>query len=86
MGSGACVVIIEGNGVQADASALSQTAIASCQLVDYLEHDEDIQFNIADTQPIQDFHLKARKALQKLNKELDGINRDFAAKFNRPVG
>lgn len=85
MGGGACVIIIEGNVVQGDAAALAQTAAASCQLVDYLENDDDANFNIADAQPIIDFHLKAKEKLAKLTAELDGINRALAAKYNRPV-
>lgn len=83
MGGGACVVIIEGNTVQGEAARLAQTAIASCQLVDYLDGDADIQFNEADSQQIQNFHLKAKITLKKMNAELDGINRSLAEKYSR---
>ena len=86
MGGGACVIIIEGNAVQGDAAQLAQTAIASCQLVDYLENDKDVKFDIADAQPIIDFHLKAKGIVANLNAELDKINRALAAKYNRTVG
>lgn len=84
MGGGACVVIIEGNGVQGNAALLTSTASASCQLVEYLRTEEN--WNEADTQPIVDFHLKANERLAKLNSELNGINRALAAKYNRTVG
>lgn len=83
MGGASCVVIIEGNGVQGQADQLKATAVASCQLVDYLSNDEDQPFNEADAQPIEDFHLKAEKTLKALTKELDGINRALAAEYNR---
>ncbi len=83
MGGGACVVIIEGNSVQGEADLLSSTAVASCQLVDYLRTEEN--WNEADAQPIIDFHLKAKAKLVRLNVELDGINRELAAKYDRDV-
>ena len=86
MGGGACVIILEGNTVQGDAAMLSQTAAASCQLVDYLQNDDDAQFNIADAQPIIDFHLRAKVIIARLTGELDKINRDLAAKYSRDVG
>lgn len=86
MGGGSCVIIIEGNVVQGRSAELAQTAAASCQLVDYLEHDVDIKFDINDAKPIQDFHIRVKDKLAKLNDELDGINRALAAKYNRTVG
>lgn len=83
MGGGACVVIIEGGGVQGAAALLSSTAAASCQLVDYLSNDEDVELKEADLKPIVDFHLKAERRLKEMNEELDGINRTLAAKYNR---
>lgn len=83
MGGGACVVIIQGGGVQGEASRLISTADASCQLVNYLEMDEDANFNEADSQPIQDFHARARNVIKRLNKELEDINNALAAKYNR---
>lgn len=83
MGGGSCVVIIEGNTVQGEAARLAQTAIASCQLVDYLDSDDEVEFDIADSQGIQDFHKRAKNVLSRLNEELDGINRKLAAKYNR---
>lgn len=85
MGGGACVIIIEGNGVQGDAAELSSTAVASCQLVDYLSQDEDEHFDMNDAKPIENFHLRARPIIQKLKAELDSINRALAAKYNRPT-
>lgn len=86
MGGRPCVIIIEGNGLQGDAAQLAKTAEASCQVVDYLQNDEDITFSEADAQPILDFHLRARKTVDQLNKELDKINRDLARKYNRNYG
>lgn len=83
MGGGACVVIIEGGSVQGDAAQLAQTAATSCLLVDYLEHDEEINFDINDAKPIADFHLRAKEVVSRLNAELDKINRALAAKYNR---
>jgi len=83
MGGGACVVIIEGNSVQGDADLLSSTAVASCQLVDYLRTEEN--WNEADAQPIIDFHLDAKAKLARMNAKLDQINRDLAAKYDREV-
>lgn len=83
MGGGACVVIIQGNGVQGEASKLMATADASCQLVNYLELDDEAEFNEADSQPIQDFHVRARAVIKRLNKELEEINDALAAKYNR---
>lgn len=83
MSGGACVVIIDGNGVQGASYELISTASASCQLVDYLEHDENLEFNDDDTKPIQDFHHKAEKVLRELNAELDGLNHALARKYNR---
>lgn len=81
MGGGACVVIIEGNGVQGDAELLISTASASCQLVDYLRTEDN--WNEADTKPVEDFHIRAKIVLTRLNTDLDKINRDLAAKYNR---
>lgn len=86
MGGGACVVIIEGNSVQGDADLLKSTAVASCQLVDYLESDEEIELNPADIQPIIDFHLEAKEKLARMSAKLDKINRELAAKYSRDVG
>lgn len=83
MGSGACVVIIEGNSVQGQSYELISTAQASCQLVDYLSNDEDEEFNDADTKPIQDFHKRAEKVVANLVAELKRLNQDLAAKYNR---
>lgn len=83
MGGGACVVIIEGGGVQGASALLSTTAATSCQLVDYLINDDDVTFNPADMQPVIDFHLRAEKKLKEMNAELDKANRELAAKYNR---
>lgn len=83
MGGGACVIIIEGGSVQGNSTRLAQTAFTSCQLVDYLENDEEAHFDIADAKPIQDFHLRAKVVVDRLNTELDGINRALATKYNR---
>lgn len=83
MGGGACVVILQGNGLQGEASRLMASADASCQLVNYLEMDEDANFNEADSRPIQDFHVHARAVIKRLNKELEDINDALAAKYNR---
>lgn len=86
MGGISCAIIIEGNDVQGAASMLAQSTAASCQLVDYLQSDEDEHFDFADAQPIIDFHLRAKGVLTRLNNELDGINRALAAKYSRSVG
>jgi len=84
MGGPACIVVIDGNAVQGEAARLSSTAAASCQLVDYLENDEDANFDPHDAQPIADFHLMAKGAIKKLNNQLDKINRDLAEKYDHP--
>lgn len=86
MGGGACIIIIEGNGVQGEAARLSSTAVASCQLVEYLSQDEDIELKEADLKPIIDFHKKTEKLLSELNTELDAINIALAKKYNREYG
>jgi hypothetical protein len=83
MGGPACVVIIDGNAVQGESARLSTTAEASCQLVDYLENDEDTNFDPADAQPIADFHKRAKSVIKRLNTELDEINRALAKKYGR---
>ena len=83
MGAGACVVIIEGNNVQAESEGLAQQAITSCQLVEYLREEKD--FDPADLNPIIAFHLKAKTKLAKLSDELAEINKEFAAKYNDDI-
>lgn len=85
MGGGPCFIIIDGNRLQGEAALLSSTAVASCQLVDYLENDDEANFDIKDAQPIQDFHIRAKGVVSRLNAELDKINRELAAKYNRLV-
>jgi len=83
MGGGACVVIIEGNTVQGDSQLLISTASASCQLVDYLRTEDN--WNEDDAKPIEDFHVRAKAVVSRLNADLDAINRALAAKYKRAV-
>lgn len=86
MGGGACVIIIEGTGAQGNADKLIRTLIASCDLVGYLSLDDDVEFKDEDTEPIVTFHRKAIRQLFDLNKELEKLNEELAAKYNREVG
>lgn len=78
-----CVIILDGNKAQGASAQLSQNIAASCTLVDYLENDDEIEFNPADAQPIADFHGKARKVIGELNVEINRLNAELAKKYNR---
>lgn len=79
MGGEECIIILEGNKLQGVAQMLITTASASCQLVNYLAHREN--WNDDDAKEIGAFHLKAQKAILKLNEELDMLNRELAHKY-----
>jgi len=81
-----CVIILEGNKAQGAAAQLSQNIAASCQLVDYLENDDDLTFNAADAKPISEFHERARKVIGDLNVEINKLNADLAKKYDRTIG
>lgn len=81
-----CIIILEGNKAQGDAAQLAQNISASCTLVDYLENDEDLNFDPADAQPIADFHVRAQKVIGDLNTEINKLNTSLAKKYNREIG
>lgn len=81
-----CIIILEGNKAQGAAAQLSQNIAASCTLVDYLQNDDALEFNPADSQSIAEFHERARKALGDLNVEINKLNAELARKYNREIG
>jgi hypothetical protein len=83
MGGIPCSIIIDGEGAQGNAAALIHSLNSSCLLVDYLEHDDEVEFNEQDAKSISDFHKRAKGQLKDLRGEIDELVKVLAAKYNR---
>lgn len=86
MGGVICVIILDGGKAQGAAQQLTANIQAACVLVDYLENDDEIEFDEADGKAIADFHGRAFKVLNDLNTDINRLNADLAKKYGRLTG